>query len=95
MFGSPDITLVVKQEKQTNERTHDQTFYFQWMKLFCKCVDEMKYFEIIPDFLSMYGVFTSQNTSWVRQEMSIRRSFTQMRNTWYGIGDAQWISVRN
>ena len=30
----------------------------------------MKYLEIIPDFLSMYGVFTSQNTSQVRQEMS-------------------------
>ena len=40
------------------------------MKLFCKCVDEMKYLEKIPDFLSMYGVFTSQNTSPVRQEMS-------------------------
>ena len=30
----------------------------------------MKYLEIIPDFLSMYGVFTSQSTSQVRQEMS-------------------------
>ena len=30
----------------------------------------MKYLEIIPDFLSMYGVFTSPNTSQVRQEMS-------------------------
>ena len=31
----------------------------------------MKYLEIIPDFLTMYGVFTSQSTSQVRQEMSI------------------------
>ena len=30
----------------------------------------MKYLEIIPDFLSTYGVFTSQNTSQVRQDMS-------------------------
>ena len=30
----------------------------------------MKYLEIIPDILSMYGVYTSQNTSQVRQEMS-------------------------
>ena len=30
----------------------------------------MKYLEIIPDFLTMYGVFTSQSTSQVRQEMS-------------------------
>ena len=30
----------------------------------------MKYLEIIPDFLSMYGVFTTQNTSQIRQEMS-------------------------
>ena len=42
------------------------------MKLFLKCVDKMKYPEIIPDFLSMYGVFTSQNTSHVRHEMSSR-----------------------
>ena len=34
----------------------------------------MKYLEIIPDFLSMYGVFTSQNTSQIRQEMSINAS---------------------
>ena len=26
----------------------------------------MKYLEIIPDFLTMYGVFTSQSTSQVR-----------------------------
>ena len=32
----------------------------------------MKYLEIIPDLLTMYGVFTSQSTSQVRQEMSIR-----------------------
>ena len=31
----------------------------------------MKHLEIIPDILSMYGVFTSQSTSQVRQEMSI------------------------
>ena len=31
----------------------------------------MKYLETIPDNLSMYGVFTSQNTSQVRQEMSV------------------------
>ena len=31
----------------------------------------LKYLEIIPNFLSMYGVFTSPNTSQVRQEMSI------------------------
>ena len=30
----------------------------------------MKYLEIIPDLLTMYGVFTSQCTSQVRQEMS-------------------------
>ena len=30
----------------------------------------MKYLEIIPDFLSMCGVFTTQNTSQNRQEMS-------------------------
>ena len=34
----------------------------------------MKCLEIIPDFLSMYGVFTSQNTSQVRQEMSINNN---------------------
>ena len=39
--------------------------------MFQKSVDAMKYLEIIPDFLSMYGVFTSQSTSQVRQEMSI------------------------
>ena len=33
----------------------------------------MKYLEIIPDFLSMYGVFTPQSTSQIRQEMSISR----------------------
>ena len=31
----------------------------------------MKYLEIIPDFLTVYGVLTSQSTSLVRQEMSI------------------------
>ena len=31
----------------------------------------MKYLEIIPDFLTMCGVFTSQSTSKIRQEMSI------------------------
>ena len=31
----------------------------------------MKHLEKIPDILSMYGVFTSQSTSQVRQEMSI------------------------
>ena len=30
----------------------------------------MKNLEIIPDFLSMYGVFTSQSTFHNRQEMS-------------------------
>ena len=34
----------------------------------------MKYLEIIPDFLSKYGVFTSPNTSQIRQEMSISES---------------------
>ena len=38
--------------------------------MFQKCVNAMKYLEIIPDFLSKYGVFTSQSTSRVRQEMS-------------------------
>ena len=38
------------------------------------CVDEMKSLEIIPDFLSMYGVFTCQSTSQVRQEMSIENN---------------------
>ena len=56
------------------------------MKLFCKCVDEMKYLEKIPDFLSMYGVFTSQNTSPVRQEMSTSTALswmaTRKKNTW-------------
>ena len=33
----------------------------------------MKYLEIVPDFLSMYGLFTSQSTSQVRQEMSISK----------------------
>ena len=33
----------------------------------------MKYLEIIPDFLSKYGVFTTQSTSQVRQEMSMRK----------------------
>ena len=33
----------------------------------------MKYLEIIPDVLAMYGVFTSQSTSRVRQEMSITK----------------------
>ena len=37
----------------------------------------MKYLEIIPDFLAMYGVFTSQSTSRVRQEMSIFNRYTQ------------------
>ena len=41
----------------------------------------MKNLEIIPGFLSMYGVFTSQNTSQVRQEMSSRRrSFDKPRS---------------
>ena len=31
----------------------------------------MKCLELIPGLLSMYGVFTFQNTSQVRQEMSI------------------------
>ena len=39
--------------------------------MFLKYVKAMKYLEIIPDFLSMYGVFTSQSTSQIRQEMSI------------------------
>ena len=34
----------------------------------------MNYLEIIPRFLSMYGVFTFQNTSQVRQEMSSSRN---------------------
>ena len=38
--------------------------------MFLKYVNAMKYLEIIPDFLSMYGVFTSQSTSQIRQEMS-------------------------
>ena len=33
----------------------------------------MKHLEKIPDILSMYGVFTSQSTSQVRQEMSNTR----------------------
>ena len=66
-----------KARKQTNERTnraHRQTFNLQmnsWM--FLKYVNAMKYLEIIPDFLSMYGVFTSQSTSRIRQEMSNTR----------------------
>ena len=39
--------------------------------MFFKYVNAMKYLETIPDFLSMYGVFTSQSTSQIRQEMSI------------------------
>ena len=35
-----------------------------------KCVDAMKYLEIVPEFLSMYGVFTFQSTSQVRHGMS-------------------------
>ena len=38
-------------------------------------VNAMKYLEIIPDFLSMYGVFTSQSTSQIRQEMSCTSLF--------------------
>ena len=38
--------------------------------MFVKYVKAMKYLEIIPYFLSMYGVFTSQSTSQIRQEMS-------------------------
>ena len=39
--------------------------------MFLKYVKAMKYLEIIPDFLSMYGgVFTSRSTSQIRQEMS-------------------------
>ena len=34
------------------------------------CVDEMKYLWIIPDFLSVYGVFTSQ----VRQASMVTTS---------------------
>ena len=41
--------------------------------MFLKYVNAMKYLEIIPDFLSMYGVFTSQSTSQIRQEMSTRK----------------------
>ena len=40
--------------------------------MFLKYVNAMKYLETIPDFLSMYGVFTSQSTSQIRQEMSSR-----------------------
>ena len=42
--------------------------------MFLKYVNAMKYLEIIPDFLSMYGVLTSQSTSQIRQEMSIQLS---------------------
>ena len=41
--------------------------------MFLKYVNAMKYLEIIPDFLSMYGVFTSQSTSQIRQEMSTQK----------------------
>ena len=47
-----------------------------FIKFFIKCVNAMKYLEIIPGVLTMYGVFTSQSTSQVRQEMS---------NAWYRI----------
>ena len=50
-----------------NERTHEQTFHLQ-----CNSsINEIEYLEINPNFLSMYGVFTSPNTSQVRPEMSI------------------------
>ena len=41
----------------------------------------MKYLEIIPNFLSVYGVFTYPNTSQVRQEMSISE-FEEIGWTW-------------
>ena len=37
----------------------------------------MKYLEIIPDLLTMFGVFTSQSTSQVRQEMSSMYEYTE------------------
>ena len=40
----------------------------------------MKYLEIIPDFLSIYGVFISQNTSQLRQEMSNESIPFSLRN---------------
>ena len=46
-----------------------------FIKFFIKCVNAMKYLEKIPDVLTMYGVFTSQSTSQVRQEMSSSLSF--------------------
>ena len=46
--------------------------------MFLKYVNAMKYLEIIPDFLSMYGVFTSQSTSQIRQEMSNTNCLTKM-----------------
>ena len=44
--------------------------------MFLKYVNAMKYLEIIPDFLSMYGVFTSQSTSQIRQEMSTTKNYS-------------------
>ena len=64
-----------KARKQTNERTNDQTFNLQTNSWINESFLKVKYLETIPDILSMYGVFTSQCTSQVRQEMSISRDF--------------------
>ena len=57
-----------------NERPHEQTFHLQ-----CNSsINEIEYLEITLTFcqLGMYGVFTSPNTSQVRQEMSIYTYFS-------------------
>ena len=52
--------------------------------MFLKYANAIKYLEKIPDFLSMYGVFTSQSTSQIRQEMSIgRASDSESRGPWF------------
>ena len=62
-------------------------------------VDKMKYLEIIPDFLSMYGVFTSQNTSRVRQEMSIILThlayIANVKKTCYIVQQFHWANKRD
>ena len=66
--------MVVKQEKKQTNRAHRQTFNLQmnsWInESVLKARQCNEIIEIIPDFLTMYGVFTSQSTSQVRQEMS-------------------------
>ena len=54
--------------------------------MFVKYVNAMKYLEIIPDFLSMYGVFTSQNTSQIRQEMSTMMVYGSSVGVGWGLG---------